>query len=283
MKKPQKTQTSCQNDKILSKGLIKSPLRYPGGKSRLIKYLVPFFPKHFDEYREPMVGGGSVFFYVKNHNLAKHYWINDIDDNLINFWGCCADGWLNSKMLKALDLYEKSSLELKKIKFNLIKQSSRNILLPAADYYFLNRCSFSGVGTMGGFSKAAAQYRFTWPQISKLEYLPEFLEGVKITQGDYLPCLETTLDQYTDYHCFMFIDPPYDGITSLYPNSDFNHDQLATYLRYTRHKWMLTYNDTPKIRELYKWANITSFKATYGENRKGQAKQATELIIRNYE
>ena len=40
---------------------IKSPLRYPGGKSRAIKQILPIVPS-FDEYREPMVGGGSVFF-----------------------------------------------------------------------------------------------------------------------------------------------------------------------------------------------------------------------------
>ena len=42
----------------------KSPLRYPGGKSRAIKILKDYFPKNFSEYREPFFGGGSVGIYL---------------------------------------------------------------------------------------------------------------------------------------------------------------------------------------------------------------------------
>ncbi len=44
---------------------IKSPLRYPGGKSRAIKQILPQIPVNIREYREPFFGGGSVFFAVK--------------------------------------------------------------------------------------------------------------------------------------------------------------------------------------------------------------------------
>ena len=45
--------------------MIKSPLRYPGGKSRIASKLVNLMPKNICEYREPMVGGGSVFIYIR--------------------------------------------------------------------------------------------------------------------------------------------------------------------------------------------------------------------------
>lgn len=68
---------------------IKSPLRYPGGKSRAIKQILPIVPS-FDEYREPMVGGGSVFFALFQKYPNKKYWINDINRDLYIFKGITA-------------------------------------------------------------------------------------------------------------------------------------------------------------------------------------------------
>ena len=60
---------------------IKSPLRYPGGKSRAIKQILPQIPVNIREYREPFFGGGSVFFAVKQlfGQQIKTYWINDLN------------------------------------------------------------------------------------------------------------------------------------------------------------------------------------------------------------
>ncbi|MYF99993.1 DNA adenine methylase [Candidatus Poribacteria bacterium] len=44
----------------------KSPLRYPGGKSRAIKQILPHIPTEIGEFREPFVGGGSVFFSLRS-------------------------------------------------------------------------------------------------------------------------------------------------------------------------------------------------------------------------
>ena len=53
--------------------MIKSPLRYPGGKSRAVKFIAPLIPE-FDEYREPFIGGGSVFIYLKQLYTALMAW-----------------------------------------------------------------------------------------------------------------------------------------------------------------------------------------------------------------
>jgi len=51
---------------------VKSPLRYPGGKSRALKHILPIIPK-FDEFREPFLGGGSVFLALKQKYPNKKY------------------------------------------------------------------------------------------------------------------------------------------------------------------------------------------------------------------
>ena len=58
--------------------MIKSPLRFPGGKSRAIAQMLPLVPD-FEEYREPMVGGGSLFLTLKQKFPHRRYWINDIN------------------------------------------------------------------------------------------------------------------------------------------------------------------------------------------------------------
>ncbi len=67
---------------------VKSPLRYPGGKSKAIKQILPHIPENIKEYREPFIGGGSVFLAIRElfgNNINK-YWINDLNFDLYCFW-----------------------------------------------------------------------------------------------------------------------------------------------------------------------------------------------------
>ena len=68
--------------------LPKSPLRYPGGKSRALKQILPLIPANISEFREPFVGGGSVFFAIRSlfQSRIKSYWINDLNYDLYCFW-----------------------------------------------------------------------------------------------------------------------------------------------------------------------------------------------------
>ena len=64
----------------------KTPLRYPGGKSRGTKKFSPSFPKQFSEFREPFLGGGSVAIHVSKTYPDAKVWVNDKYFNLYNFW-----------------------------------------------------------------------------------------------------------------------------------------------------------------------------------------------------
>jgi DNA adenine methylase len=67
---------------------IKSPLRYPGGKSKAIPKILEYLPLNFVEYREPFVGGGSLFIYLKQKKPNLKVWINDLNYDLVCFWKC---------------------------------------------------------------------------------------------------------------------------------------------------------------------------------------------------
>ena len=65
--------------------MIRSPLRYPGGKSRAVEKIVALVPA-LDEFREPFIGGGSVFISLKQKFPDKKFWINDKYVELATFW-----------------------------------------------------------------------------------------------------------------------------------------------------------------------------------------------------
>src|ERR1700722_2755646 len=82
----------------------RSPLRYPGGKHKAIEQISKIFPKSAEEYREPLVGGGSVYFHARTVSFAKKYWINDKFEELISFWKAVQDPAMCKKLQQELEL-----------------------------------------------------------------------------------------------------------------------------------------------------------------------------------
>lgn len=249
---------------------MKSPLRYPGGKQRLAPLLVSMLPPNIQEYREPMVGGGHVFFAAKTAGVAQEYWISDIYLPLINFYRLARDE--NENLRESLEGF-KCHIE----KCRLWVSSLKNGTLQGGDAFFIaNRCTYSGTVEMGGFSPTAFHGRFTQSSIDRIKPLERFLKDVLITYGDYKTVLKADGDGV-----FIFLDPPYfDEGAGLYKHGKFNHVQLAISLKACPHKWMLTYGDHPVIRELYKDFRIVELDSKYNMSSRG--KKATELVIMNY-
>src|SRR5262249_42070012 len=83
--------------------VFRSPLRYPGGKQKAIGQIAGMFPAKAAEYREPMVGGGSVFFHARSINFAKDYWINDRFRELTTFWRAVQDPKICGRLQRELE------------------------------------------------------------------------------------------------------------------------------------------------------------------------------------
>ena len=66
----------------------KTPLRYPGGKSRACKKMDPYFPdlRDYKEYHEPFIGGGSVAIHLTKKYPHLKVWVNDLHYPLATFW-----------------------------------------------------------------------------------------------------------------------------------------------------------------------------------------------------
>lgn len=272
----------------------RSPLRYPGGKSRALKKIMPFIPTNIAEYREPFVGGGSVFFAIQDifQDAIKSYWINDLNYDLYCFWKQVRDDAI--PLIEALRAIHTSTTDGRTLFKDLAK--SKDLLYQDQDllsefdravrFFILNRITFSGVVDSGGYSQAAYEKRFTSSSIDRVEMISPYLSGVKITNDDYTDALF-----HNGADVFIFLDPPYWKATQskLYGtrgalHTTFDHELFAENMKKCPHKWLITYDNSPMIRDLFGFANIHEWTLQYGMNnyRKDRAAKGNELFIKNY-
>lgn len=263
---------------------IKSPLRYPGGKSRAADMLFENMPE-FKEYREPFLGGGSVFLKAKQNLPNIRYWVNDLYYDLYCFWEKMKtnDDEVISIVKKLKEEYKDGKELYKYLTDNLFEF---NDIERAAAFFVLNRITFSGTSCSGGYSQGSFDGRFTDSSIQRLETIKPFLENVKITNFDYEELLKKPGDDV-----FIFMDPPYYSATksALYgKNGDlhkgFDHERLFETVKRCKHKWMMTYDNSKYIVNLYKGYNIVSFDLMYGMKNvtKDAEMKGSEIIITNY-
>ncbi|MFN6495796.1 MAG: DNA adenine methylase [Nostoc sp. DedQUE01] len=267
--------------------MIKSPLRYPGGKSKAINQIVEYLPDNFSEFREPFVGGGSVFIYLKQKFPDLKIWINDLNRELFLFWKFAQfDIAQLVKEIRHIKVtYRDGKLlfaELTSVDVNKLSDFER-----AVRFFVLNRITFSGTVESGGFSQEAFHKRFTDSSIERLEKLENILaKNVEITNLDYSHLLSQAGEKV-----FLFLDPPYFNATQskLYGkdgdlHTSFQHQRFAELLQQCHHRWLITYDDSLQIRENFQWANISEWELQYGMNNYKQngAAKGKELFITNY-
>lgn len=266
--------------------MIKSPLRYPGGKAKAITKIVKYLPQSFSEYREPFVGGGSLFIYLKQKLPQLNIWINDLNKELFLFWK-----YAQSELIQLVeDVYcVKNTCTDSRLLFEKLTQLDAETLSEferAVRFFVLNRITFSGTVEAGGFSEEAFYKRFTSSSIERLAQVRDILQNVKITNSDYSRVLEQEGD-----NVFIFLDPPYFRATKskLYGKNGnlhtiFDHYRFARLLKKCTHKWLITYDDSLEIRNNFKFANVYNWEMQYSMNNYKQinAAKGKELFITNY-
>lgn len=265
---------------------IRSPLRYPGGKSKALAQIIPHVPLDFTEYREPFVGGGSVFLGIKQlNNPVKSYWINDLNHDLYCFWQSARDD-IEALAEKVTEIKQKYTDGRELFEYFTCADLKLNEFGRAVRFFVLNRITFSGTVDSGGYSQQAFERRFTDSSISRLRLISPLLSSVQITNQDYAELLFQEGDRV-----FIFLDPPYFNATKsrLYGfrgglHTSFDHERFAANMRRCPHKWLITYDDSLEIRKLFSFANIVEWTLQYGMNNYKQefAAKGKELMIKNY-
>uniref|UniRef100_A0A6C0IU96 site-specific DNA-methyltransferase (adenine-specific) n=1 Tax=viral metagenome TaxID=1070528 RepID=A0A6C0IU96_9ZZZZ len=255
----------------------KSPLRYPGGKTRACKVLDSILVKYFnmDEIEiliSPFIGGGSFEFYLQNKYGIKII-ANDKFTPLYSFWYCVK----KHKKTIAKCLYSKIGSINKELFIDYRNRimNETDIKKQAVMFFIINRCSFSGATLSGGFSKESSVSRFTTSSIDRIDKLD--LSQLKIRNWDFTKFIKKYDNRKKR---LIFLDPPYYLMkkSKLYGvNGDlhekFDHEKLAKILE---NKTGWTYNNCEYIQELYKKFVIIPVDWKYGMNK---SKESSEIVI----
>ena len=130
---------------------LKTPLRYPGGKSRAVPKLFKYFPdmSNIKEYREPFLGGGSVAIAITKQYPDIDIWVNDLYEPLYNFWVELRDNgdYLHDQLqqLKSRFPDQGSAKGLFLDAKEIVTDETQKDKDRAVAFYIINKCSFSGL------------------------------------------------------------------------------------------------------------------------------------------
>lgn len=256
----------------------KSPLRYPGGKTRACKKLEIILKENFNinafnTLVSPFFGGGSFEFYIQN-KYKLNIIANDKFTPLYNFWNMSKTKKepLCKELVKNLDLIDKEAFITLRKKI----MEEPNTLKQSIMYFIINRCSFSGATLSGGFSLEASKKRFTKSSIDRINKLN--LKKCEFYNLDF----EEFINNNEDKNTLMFLDPPYylEKASTLYGNNGdmhnkFEHNKLYKCIS-TKKNWLITYNNCEYIKNLYKKFKIIETNWSYGMNK---SKKSSEIVI----
>ena len=274
---------------------LKSPLRYPGGKTRAVGKMQQYFPdfRNYDEFREPFIGGGSVAISVTQLYPYLSIWVNDLYEPLTNFWKTLqSDG---KKMEEDISRIKKhyNTPDRAKIVFleskECLNHKKSTDFDRAVSFYIVNKCSFSGLTEASSFSVQASDHNFTERSIGFLSEYSKIIQNWRITNLSYEDIIS---DCYSG--AFVYMDPPYDIKDNLYGkkgelHKSFDHDKFAEVCNITNMNMMVSYNSDQLVTNRFvgnQW-KAYEYDHTYTMRSVGDymsdQKERKELLLLNYD
>jgi len=238
--------------------MIKSPLRYPGGKSRAVKILYHYIPMNTKELCSPFFGGGSFEIYCAQKGIRVYGYDNFRP--LVDFWQYLLED--PNKLADEVEIHYPLPKE-KFYEFQRDQIESKNKLERATLFYVLNRTSFSGSTLSGGMASGGPHNnpRFTPSSIERLRKFK--IENLTVEFADFKESIKKHKDT------LLYLDPPYMIKNKLYGrkgdlHKDFDHEGLFEILQ-KHNNWILSYNNSKEIRDLYSNFHVeTPATWTYG-------------------
>ena len=245
---------------------------YLGGKQFLLKHLLKLIPPH-RIYCEPFGGAASL---LLNKPPSEVEVYNDKCSDLVNLFLVARDS--PEKLLEKFKflVYSRKLHDEWRENLNSIKDPVER----AARFFYVLRTSYAG-DFNGGWKIRKSKPRNFMPKEDVLKAIHERLKNVYIECDDFT-CV---IPRWDSPETFFYVDPPYvDTENNFYDLSYEEHCNLANLLNHTKGKWLLTYNDHPLVRKLYKGYKIFQVSVTANAAKVCNKKRGkiTHLIIKNY-
>jgi DNA adenine methylase len=254
-----------------------SPLRYPGGKSSTYNYIKQLvISNNISTYIEPFAGGAGVAIKLLLLNDVKRIIINDFDKSIYAFWYCVLYE-TDNLILKITETdvsidewYKQKSIQKNKFDVSLFDLGFSTL--------FLNRTNRSGIikgGVIGGKEQSGnnkLDCRFNKDEIiKKIKLIAERKDNIKLYNLDAYIFIDQVIKKTRN--SFTFFDPPYfDKGPSLYTNfyTEKNHRELSKKIQHDlrNRKWIITYDHSPFIKELYSSLDYIEYYLNYSAQKK---------------
>lgn len=284
--------TDLLNDKDFA---IHPFVKWAGGKAQLLEKIIELMPTEYNEYYEPFVGGGALFFRLK----PQYPHINDVNEELMAAFSCFKSKKKFEELKKLLRKYESEHSEdnylaIRSLDRNPEWKKASNVE-KAARLIYLNKACFNGlyrVNSNGYFNVPSGKKEVvhTFDETNFIGIYDYFKTAKpEITSKDFVECIK-----YAKSGDFVYFDPPYDSIEDKngfvsYDKDGFTkQDQIRLAdcfkeLDSRGVKVMLSNHNTKFINELYEGFNIHIVKARRNINSKGNERgEVEEVIITNY-
>lgn len=268
-------------------GRIVPFVNWAGGKSQLLRDMVPYFPKNeeFRQYIEPFVGGGAVFLALQ----PTYAVLGDTNQELINCYKAVRDDV--ETLIQVLSQHIRS----KEYYYKIRKQDPEGMdsVSRAARLIYLNKTCYNGiyrVNLKDQFNVPYGDRRSKIYDATNLLQVSALLRNVELLPQDY----EKTLER-SELGDFVYLDPPYHPLSKTasftkYTSKPFGlDDQLKLASEFERLtnlgcKVMLSNSDTDLIRKLYRNYRMEVLTARRYINRNPNGRKAVnELLILNYD
>jgi len=267
-----------------------SPLRYPGGKTRLAIFLNKAVKKTFAEAEnnkiilvEPYAGGAGASLLLLFTGQVNKIIINDLDRAIYAFWKIAIS---DSKYLINKILETRITIDEWKRQKTIYENSNSTNRELAFATLFLNRTNRSGIieaGPIGGQEQSGPyklDTRFTKKTIvDRLKKINEYKDKIKVYNLDGIDLLKKIEKHKNNRDYFIFLDPPYyQKGKSLYLNhyEKHDHEKLAEFLKHSSLKWVMTYDNVSYIRNLYTKMRKIKFIIQHSAYK---AKKGKEVVI----
>lgn len=239
-----------------------SPLRYPGGKGKLsefVKDVVLFNDIQGGTYIEPFAGGASVALKLLFSELVNDIVINDIDRSIYSFWYCVLNH--TDELCERISNTPVSVEQWNEQKEVQRVKETADIIDLAFSTFFLNRTNRSGIikgGIIGGKGQQGdwkMDVRFNKENlIERIIKIAQYRDRIDLHCQDAIQFVEDILPDLNE-HSLIYFDPPYyNKGSALYVNhyGHQDHLDLSDFIHALNCKWLLTYDYTPQIIEMYR-------------------------------
>ena len=258
--------------------IISSPLRYPGGKSRLTGYVSQILAKNNltdCTYIEPFAGGAGIACSLLIKGIVSSIIINDINTLVYSFWRSVIDH--SEELCELVYNADVNMQEWYKQKAIQSDMANHSIIELGYAALFLNRVNRSGIlngGVIGGKAQSGKykmDARFGKDNlINRINRIAEFRDRIRVYNQDVFDFIDTTVPGVCN--AFIYLDPPYfkQG-SSLYENNFQmqDHNRLAESVKNNLQiPWIVSYDNVDEICELYAECNSRKIDISYTAQRK---------------